>query len=39
MIQGADLVSFSDDSNFLIIEKDESALQHKIWNVMKDFGT
>jgi hypothetical protein len=35
-IEGAKLVLFGDDINLLVTEKDESALQHKIKNVIME---
>jgi hypothetical protein len=35
-IQGAKLVLFVDDTNLFVTEEDESALQHKITNVMEE---
>jgi hypothetical protein len=38
-IQGENLVLFADDTNLLITEKYETALQHKLKIVMKEFIT
>jgi hypothetical protein len=35
-LQGAKMVLSADDTNLLITRKDESDLQHKIINIMKE---
>jgi hypothetical protein len=35
-IQGVKLVSFADDANILLVDKNEDALQQNILHVMKD---